>query len=98
MAENVQALEKAAPRELADPRGVRAQPPEAPEPLATRAPPEVAGGIPAVVSALRHTLGEAGVIRGARLLYRLNQFDGYDCPGCAWPDPDGERAVAEFCE
>ncbi len=31
-------------------------------------------------------------------MLQLNQFDGYDCPGCAWPDPDAERAVAEFCE
>ena len=34
----------------------------------------------------------------ARLLRALNQFDGYDCPGCAWPDPDGDRSVFEFCE
>src|SRR5439155_25760602 len=27
-----------------------------------------------------------------------NQFEGYDCPGCAWPEPDGERGFFEFCE
>ncbi len=37
-------------------------------------------------------------MRGALLLARLNQFDGYDCPGCAWPDPDGGRSAFEFCE
>src|SRR5437763_7650738 len=91
-------LEKAGPQELLDPRGVRAQPPDAPAPLRTRPPPEVAGGLPAVVSSVRHAFGEAGLVRGARLLARLNQFEGYDCPGCAWPDPDGERGAFEFCE
>ena len=28
----------------------------------------------------------------------INQKDGFDCPGCAWPEPDGERSHAEFCE
>ena len=23
---------------------------------------------------------------------------GFDCPGCAWPEPDRERSHAEFCE
>jgi len=92
------ALEKAAPRELLDPRGVSAQSPEAKVPLATRPQALVAGGIPAVVSSIKHALGEAGVVRGARLLARLNQFGGYDCPGCAWPEPDEHRGVFEFCE
>ncbi|DAC45966.1 MAG TPA: molybdopterin-dependent oxidoreductase, partial [Candidatus Thalassarchaeaceae archaeon] len=28
----------------------------------------------------------------------VNRFDGYDCPGCAWPDPDDHRSSFEFCE
>src|SRR5438552_3373978 len=68
------------------------------EPLQRREPARVAGGLPAVISGMKHALGEAGLIRGARLLRALNQFDGYDCPGCAWPDPDGDRSVFEFCE
>ena len=28
----------------------------------------------------------------------VNRFDGYDCPGCAWPDPDNHRSGFEFCE
>ena len=27
----------------------------------------------------------------------MNQAGGFDCPGCAWPDPR-ERAATEFCE
>jgi molybdopterin-dependent oxidoreductase alpha subunit len=57
-----------------------------------------AGGIPAVVSSMRHAWGEAGVVRGTKVLSKLNQKGGFDCPGCAWPDPDGHRSRTEFCE
>ncbi|MBC8069113.1 MAG: FdhF/YdeP family oxidoreductase [Deltaproteobacteria bacterium] len=43
------------------------------------------------------TLREAGLVRGARALLRVNQDRGFDCPSCAWPDPE-HRATAEFCE
>src|SRR6267142_3151183 len=79
-------------------RDARAQPPEDPVPLTKDEPAKAAGGIPAVMASIRHALGEAGVVRGTRLLLRLNQFDGYDCPGCAWPDPDERRGSFEFCE
>lgn len=59
----------------------------------------MAAGIPAVVSAVRHVFGEMDVPRGLKALFKVNQKDGYDCPGCAWPDPDDERSpVAEYCE
>ncbi|MDQ2921043.1 MAG: FdhF/YdeP family oxidoreductase, partial [Acidobacteriota bacterium] len=41
---------------------------------------------------------EMGVGRGLRTLLKLNQKDGFDCPGCAWPEPDDDRSHAEFCE
>jgi molybdopterin-dependent oxidoreductase alpha subunit len=62
------------------------------------APKEHAAGTPAVVSSLQHVFGKAGVIRGTKAMLDLNQAGGFDCPSCAWPDPDGHRAVAEFCE
>ena len=55
-------------------------------------------GVPAVTSSLSHILREAGPLRGARGLLEMNQAGGFDCPSCAWPDPDGERSFAEFCE
>ena len=55
-------------------------------------------GTPAVVSSLRHIVRRAGVGRGGKALLKVNQHDGFDCPSCAWPDPDGRRATAEFCE
>jgi molybdopterin-dependent oxidoreductase alpha subunit len=59
---------------------------------------KVAGGIPAVLSAAKYTFAEMGVVRGTRTVLQLNQKQGIDCPGCAWPEPDGERSHFEFCE
>jgi molybdopterin-dependent oxidoreductase alpha subunit len=61
-------------------------------------PKEWAAGIPAVISAYKNTTMKAGAIKGTRLLFELNQIEGFDCPGCAWPDPLGKRATFEFCE
>jgi molybdopterin-dependent oxidoreductase alpha subunit len=63
-----------------------------------KAPKSYAAGTPAVVSSLKQVFGKAGVVRGTRGLLELNQIGGFDCPSCAWPDPDGHRAPAEFCE
>ncbi|BCX48793.1 formate dehydrogenase subunit alpha [Haloferula helveola] len=57
-----------------------------------------AAGMPAVASSLKHVIGRDGVARGTKALLDLNQIGGFDCPSCAWPDPDDERSVAEFCE
>lgn len=62
-------------------------------------PMKRAAGIPAVYHSLRHVFGEAGVLRGLQALSQLNQKGGFDCPSCAWPDPDDERSgIAEYCE
>ncbi len=39
-----------------------------------------------------------GLVRGVRTLLKVNQTGGFDCPGCAWPEPDRERSHFEFCE
>ena len=76
-----------------------AQPPENFTGLALKAPSESAGGIPAVISSLKHAFGEMGVVRGLSTLNKMNQKGGFDCMSCAWPDPDGERShLAEYCE
>src|SRR6478736_25046 len=61
-------------------------------------PKKSAGGIDAVIHSAQHVFKEVGVIEGIKVISKLNQFDGYDCPGCAWPDPDDKRSVVEFCE
>jgi len=61
-------------------------------------PKEQAAGAAAVASSLNHVFRSAGAAQGTKALLDLNQVDGFDCPSCAWPDPDGHRAATEFCE
>ncbi|MEZ4825422.1 MAG: FdhF/YdeP family oxidoreductase [Bacteroidia bacterium] len=62
-------------------------------------PSDYAGGIPSVKYAFRHIAEEMGYIRGLSILMKMNQKGGFDCPGCAWPDPDDKRSVlGEYCE
>ncbi len=53
-------------------------------------PKIAAAGMPAIFVSAQHIFGEMGAGRAVRALFALNQKTGYDCPGCAWPDPDGE--------
>src|SRR5579875_3411620 len=61
-------------------------------------PQHHAAGAPAVTSAMRQALTQMGPVRTLLTLTSANQLDGFDCPGCAWPDPAGHRHAAEFCE
>src|SRR4051794_2095419 len=56
-----------------------------------------AAGVPAVLKAMKVSQEQMGVRRTALTLLRVNQPTGFDCPGCAWPDP-GHTHTAEFCE
>lgn len=76
----------------------RAQPPEEVAPVQIKPLSKSAGGIPAIVSAAKSALKEMGPSRSVRTLLKINQQGGFDCPGCAWPEPDTERSHAEFCE
>lgn len=56
-------------------------------------------GIPSITSALKHVNEELGLAKGFKLLNKMNQKGGFDCPGCAWPDPDDKRSIlGEYCE
>ena len=57
-----------------------------------------AAGLTAVISAYKNVSAKVGPIRGTKLLAKLNQIEGFDCPGCAWPDPLLKRSTFEFCE
>jgi molybdopterin-dependent oxidoreductase alpha subunit len=58
---------------------------------------EPAGGWGAL-KATGKALAEQGIpVFGARTLLRMNQPEGFDCPGCAWPDPKHTSSF-EFCE
>ena len=78
--------------------GVRAQPPIEAERLKIRKPKRVAAGIAGVTESFKIGFSEAGFSRTMKTMRSVNRFDGYDCPGCAWPDPDNHRSGFEFCE
>jgi molybdopterin-dependent oxidoreductase alpha subunit len=59
---------------------------------------KAAGGVPAIIASFKALTSEMGLVRGARTMLKVNQPGGVDCPGCAWPEPDGERSHFEFCE
>lgn len=60
---------------------------------------KAAAGIPAVMAAFSDLFEEKAPVRGMRALFKMNQMGGFDCPSCAWPDPDDERSVlGEYCE
>ncbi len=75
-----------------------AQPPIDAEGIELTKPAQVAAGLNSVFKAAEFTIKEPGLTRGIAALSRLNQFDGTDCPGCAWPDPDQDRSLNEYCE
>jgi len=66
--------------------------------LEVHKPKKEAAGVKAVMVALERAVAQAGVQRSVQSLLRLNQKGGFDCPGCAWPETDGKRKAAEFCE
>ncbi|MEY4483050.1 MAG: hypothetical protein RL693_502 [Verrucomicrobiota bacterium] len=75
-----------------------AQPPEEHTGIRLGSPSKAAAGIPAVLSSLNHVFSQAGLVRGTEGMLKINQKNGFDCPSCAWPDPDDHRSMTEFCE
>jgi len=82
-----------------DVRNVHLVPPAKHRSLRITPPETKAAGVRAVKESLRHLKRELGFFAGMQAIGQMNQKGGFDCSGCAWPDPDGPRsAVAEYCE
>jgi len=76
-----------------------AEPPETDDNLVVEPPKKKAAGLASVRSAFAHMHKHGhSVPSSIRILGHMNQTDGFDCPGCAWPDPDDRAALTEFCE
>src|SRR5271170_8247249 len=56
-----------------------------------------AGGLDALFALARALREQEIVVKGSETLLHSNQPDGFDCPGCAWPDPKHTSSF-EFCE
>ncbi|CAG6395324.1 FdhF/YdeP family oxidoreductase [Streptomyces cocklensis] len=61
------------------------------------APKRAAAGLPAVGHSVAVAGAQMGARRAALTLLKVNQKNGFDCPGCAWPEPE-HRHTFEFCE
>ena len=60
-------------------------------------PSAAAGGWGALKSCGKHLLATGQPLASARAVLNANQPDGFDCPGCAWGDPEHGSSF-EFCE
>ena len=63
-----------------------------------REPDRTAAGLHALWESLKFTARETGFTRGIKDWLRVNKKDGFDCQSCAWPSPDEDRHLFEFCE
>ncbi len=61
-------------------------------------PKRSAAGLPSIRHSMEKALREMGPGRTLSVLSDVNQKDGFDCPGCAWPEKAEHRAHFEFCE
>jgi molybdopterin-dependent oxidoreductase alpha subunit len=59
--------------------------------------PGAAGGWGALKSVQLHLRAQGIPLKGTRTLLATNQPDGFDCPGCAWPDRNHQSSF-QFCE
>ncbi len=57
-----------------------------------------AAGMKAVVISLKNIFSRMPVGKSFKVLNNLNQKEGVDCPGCAWPDPTKRSKLGEYCE
>jgi molybdopterin-dependent oxidoreductase alpha subunit len=82
-------------------KNILVTPPIENEEILLSKPETVAAGAAALTSSLKHIAREGNATNCSKSLFSLNQVDGYDCPGCAWPDPDDasdRSSLGEYCE
>ncbi|MGB5608695.1 FdhF/YdeP family oxidoreductase [Eudoraea sp.] len=61
-------------------------------------PKSYAAGREGIAAAMKHSFKEMGVVRAMTTLVHMNQKEGFDCPSCAWPDPEKPSKIGEYCE
>ena len=84
---------------MSEHRPTNAEPPETDDDLKVGPPKDNAAGLRSVISSFAHMHRHGhSVPRALSILSKMNQKDGFDCPGCAWPDPDDRASMTEFCE
>ena len=78
---------------------IKVQPPEKFTGLKFDGPKESSVGKAAIGSAMGQMAKYMKPADAIKLSLKINQKGGFDCPGCAWPDPDDDRSsIGEYCE
>ncbi len=73
--------------------------PEKFENLKTKTPPTNSAGLGGLKAATSHAIKYIKSSNILKITQNINQKGGFDCPGCAWPDPDDDRSsLGEYCE
>ena len=57
-----------------------------------------AAGLKAIFISFQQITKRMSFFKAFKVLSKLNQKNGIDCPGCAWPDPKHRSSLGEFCE
>ncbi|GAA3612271.1 FdhF/YdeP family oxidoreductase [Flavivirga amylovorans] len=77
----------------------KANTPEEFKNLKTTKPARNSGGFKGLKAAVTHVSKYMNPADAIKISTKINQKGGFDCPGCAWPDPDDERSsLGEYCE
>ena len=67
--------------------------------LRIEAPATNSAGLGGLKATTTHALKYIKPEQILKITQNINQKGGFDCPGCAWPDPDDDRSViGEYCE
>lgn len=78
---------------------IKVQPPEEFTGLKFTGPKNTSVGKAAIASAMGQMTKYMKPGNAIKLSLKMNQKGGFDCPGCAWPDPDDDRSsLGEYCE
>lgn len=81
------------------PKHPNPQPPQKLTGLRLKIPSNNSVGWGALASSVEQVAKYMDVGDALKVSLKMNQKGGFDCPGCAWPDPDDERsALGEYCE
>ncbi|GAB1855979.1 FdhF/YdeP family oxidoreductase [Flavobacteriaceae bacterium MHTCC 0001] len=67
--------------------------------LKVSTPSTNSAGLGGLKAATSHAVKYIKPSKILKITQNINQKGGFDCPGCAWPDPDDDRsALGEYCE
>lgn len=78
---------------------IQQRPPASADKIKLKDPAKKGVGLKAIQSSVNHMSKWMDAPDALKASLKMNQKEGFDCPGCAWPDPDDDRSsIGEYCE